>query len=181
MGDVSQRERDGSRSDPGHHDPYDPIDRLFHSTNMRQPLARASSITGESWPNFPCPRFNACQSVAEPHFLCLNSRRCVCVCGVWVCLEQAGPRRSCPTARIRRSISWWSTALAGLAPPTARPTSCGQTHHRSDVQPGPRGRLHGDEPELPHHLTAWAASVGRRAPLFPRSAAASPAVQKNSA
>ena len=40
-------------------------------------------------------------------------------------------------------------ALAGLAPPTARPTACGQTHHRSDVQPGPRGRLHGDEPELP--------------------------------
>jgi hypothetical protein len=36
--------------------------------------------------------------------------------GVCVCLAQAGPHRSCPTARIRRSISW-STALAGLAPP----------------------------------------------------------------
>jgi hypothetical protein len=29
-------------------------------------------MTRKSWPNFPCPRFNACQSVAEPHFLCLN-------------------------------------------------------------------------------------------------------------
>ena len=48
---------------------------------------------------------------------------------VCVCLERAGSRQSCqscPTARIRRPI-WWSTALAGLAPPTAKPILSGQT------------------------------------------------------
>ena len=48
--------------DPGHHNRYDPIDRFFHSANMRQPLARSSSIGG-----------HACQ-VPVPALECRHAR-----------------------------------------------------------------------------------------------------------
>jgi hypothetical protein len=48
MGNVCQRERDGSRSDPERHETQSTLDRLFHPSTMRPRLTRSSSIGGQA-------------------------------------------------------------------------------------------------------------------------------------